>query len=50
MDVKWARAWFAVTAACVAVGVIMQLVLAWQNHMPEIAETESCSRSSAVAR
>ncbi|BAW08071.1 Pr6Pr family membrane protein [Nocardia seriolae] len=39
MDVKWARAWFAVTAACVAVGVIMQLVLAWQNHMPEIAET-----------
>lgn len=39
MDVKWARTWFAVTAACVAVGVVIQLVLAWQNHMPEIAAT-----------
>ncbi|WP_458685869.1 Pr6Pr family membrane protein [Nocardia tengchongensis] len=39
MDVKWARAWFAVTAACVGVGVVMQVVLAWQNHMPMIAET-----------
>ncbi|WP_330181645.1 Pr6Pr family membrane protein [Nocardia sp. NBC_01503] len=39
MDVKWARAWFVVTAACVVVGVVMQVVLAWQNHMPMIAET-----------
>lgn len=39
MDLKWARAWFAVTAACVVVGVIMELVLAWQNHMPMVAET-----------
>lgn len=39
MELKWARAWFAVTAACVAVGVVMQVVLAWQNHMPLVAGT-----------
>lgn len=49
MDVKWARAWFAVTAACVVVGVLIQLVLAWQNYMPVIAETgESLQKFGAT--
>ncbi|MEU7146070.1 Pr6Pr family membrane protein [Nocardia sp. NPDC046473] len=39
MDLKWARVWFAVTAVCVILGVIIQLVLSWQNHMPEVAAT-----------
>ncbi len=39
MDLKWARTWFAVTAACVVVGVVIQMVLSWQNHMPMVAET-----------
>ncbi|WP_330299046.1 Pr6Pr family membrane protein [Streptomyces sp. NBC_00503] len=39
MDKKWARAWFAATAACVAVGVIIGVVLSWQNHMPVVAAT-----------
>ncbi|MCX5123732.1 MULTISPECIES: Pr6Pr family membrane protein [unclassified Streptomyces] len=39
MELKWARAWYAATAACVAIGVIIYGVLSWQNHMPAVAET-----------
>ncbi|MEZ0069912.1 hypothetical protein ABIA32_005960 [Streptacidiphilus sp. MAP12-20] len=39
MELKWARALFAATAACVAVGVIIEVVLGWQNHMPVVAAT-----------
>ncbi|MRH92098.1 F420-dependent oxidoreductase [Nocardia sp. SYP-A9097] len=34
-----ARTWFALTAACVLVGVGMQVVLDWQNYMPVLADT-----------
>ena len=34
-----ARAWHAATAACVAAGVIIQVVLAWRNHMPVVVAT-----------
>ncbi len=39
MDSRWARAWFAATAACVVAGVIIGLVLSWQNHAFQLIET-----------
>ncbi|MEP6666502.1 MAG: Pr6Pr family membrane protein [Nocardioidaceae bacterium] len=39
MDPKWARLWFAATAACVVVGVMIGLVLSWQNHQFTLIET-----------
>lgn len=32
MDPKWARTWFAVTAAAVVIGVLINVVLSWQNE------------------
>lgn len=39
MDPRWARVWYAATAACVVVGVIIGLVLSWQNHPTRVIET-----------
>ncbi|WP_458690640.1 Pr6Pr family membrane protein [Nocardia tengchongensis] len=39
MEMKWARIWFAATAVCVFVGVVVYAVLSWQNNMPVIAAT-----------
>ncbi|WP_328296451.1 Pr6Pr family membrane protein [Streptomyces sp. NBC_00435] len=39
MEMKWSRVWFAMTAACVVIGVVIQVVLSWQNHMPVVAGT-----------
>jgi hypothetical protein len=39
MGSKWARTWFAGTAACAVVGVIVQMVLAWRNNTLVIAAT-----------
>ncbi|WP_194898003.1 Pr6Pr family membrane protein [Catenulispora pinisilvae] len=39
MGTKWARPWFAGTAACVVVGVVVQMILAWRNNMPVLAAT-----------
>ncbi len=39
MGSRWARAWFAATAACVLAGVVLQMVLAWRNNMPVVVAT-----------
>ena len=39
MELKRARIWFAATAACVAIGVVIELVLAWQNHTVVVVAT-----------
>ncbi|HEX4704942.1 MAG TPA: Pr6Pr family membrane protein [Pseudonocardiaceae bacterium] len=39
MDAKWARVWFAATAACVVAGVTIGLVLSWRNQVVTVAGT-----------